>query len=151
MDSPFTKGNHGKSLFLKILQTSMSSNFLIIDQNSIIFDFSCSTGSKKQKYKFSENSGQYFSKINLLEHKCPRIETISSYSCCLWENEPLRVHSRNFLHKSPNLWPFMDLSQIWNIQNISVASLFRLKQRQVNCFRYSKLPKNTLTWFLLRK
>ena len=52
MDSPFTKGNHGKSLFLKILQTSMSSNFLNIDQNSIIFGFSNSPGSKKVDFIF---------------------------------------------------------------------------------------------------
>ena len=67
---PFTKGNHGKSLFLKILQTSMSSNFLIIDQNSIIFGFLDSPGLVLCACKFWNETECYFFRNTLHEHKC---------------------------------------------------------------------------------
>ena len=51
-------------------QTSMSSIFLIIDQNSIIFGFSDSPGLVLCACKFSNETEQYFFIFTLHEHKC---------------------------------------------------------------------------------
>ena len=63
--SKFTKGNHGKSQFLKNLQTSMSSIFLIIERISIIFGFSESSGFKKLKKR------SFVEKLPIIDHFHP--------------------------------------------------------------------------------